>query len=178
MILAWGNLCILSNSFLQMGDLSHLLPLVIWTHCGPRFKLKFSLSHYFLMRLCGPWRSMEDLPWSLHMLWYSVLGPMQLFLGEDYLWLKGCINKLSVSAWMRFLCCLKTKSFLISRNVNCDSNCVFFLLVGKTRSICSSIVLTLSTFGMEFLIRFSCSRFHAHLLWSLFSLLSSRLISI
>lgn len=44
---------------------------------------------------------------------------------SDYVWLKGYIKKIFVCAWMGLLGCLKTKSFLISRNINCDSNCVF-----------------------------------------------------
>lgn len=43
----------------------------------------------------------------------------------DYVWFKGYIKKISVCAWMGLLGCLKTKSFVISRNIKCDSNCIF-----------------------------------------------------
>ena len=49
------------------------------------------------------------------------------------MWFKGCIKKLSICTWMGFLGRLKTKSFLISRNVNCYSNCVFCPSTSETQ---------------------------------------------
>lgn len=35
----------------------------------------------------------------------------------EWVWFKGCIKKLSLCAWMIFKRCLKTKEFLLNRNV-------------------------------------------------------------
>lgn len=71
------------------------------------------------------WILEEDGHFTLKSTYHIVTGNCdQNLQWAPLIWFKGCIRKHSICAWMFLRGKLKTKDFLLQRNVDCDSCCV------------------------------------------------------
>ena len=82
-----------------------------------------------------PWSTFDDeIVWTLKEKGFFSLKsaykfiyniPNQQILWTSTIWFKGCIKNHFICAWMLFKGQLKTKDFLLQRNIECDSCCAF-----------------------------------------------------